>query len=98
MEVLLLQQDRCNRWHKQQTSREKGKREGQKRAGKRLRYHWQMMRVAPESLHCFTMSRKYCFSVSRRDSNFSTVSISTCSSHTMYNKSWYSWRYDKEKL
>lgn len=52
------------------------------RAGKAAagHHHWQMMRVAPEFLHCLTMSRKYCFSVLRRASNFSTVSMSTCRS------------------
>lgn len=34
---------------------------------------------APESLHFCTMSTKYCFSVARKLSNFSTVSMSTCS-------------------
>ena len=50
--------------------------------GRAGRHHWQMMSVAPESLHCFTISKKYCFSVSRRESNFSTVSMSTCRSHS----------------
>mmetsp|Transcript_27580 Transcript_27580/g.60248 ORF Transcript_27580/g.60248 Transcript_27580/m.60248 type:complete len:234 (-) Transcript_27580:891-1592(-) len=39
--------------------------------------HWQMMRFAPESLHCCTMSVKYCFSACLSVSNFSTVSMST---------------------
>mmetsp|Transcript_1607 Transcript_1607/g.4736 ORF Transcript_1607/g.4736 Transcript_1607/m.4736 type:complete len:282 (+) Transcript_1607:669-1514(+) len=39
--------------------------------------HWQMMSVAPESLHFWTMSTKYFCSVARRFSNFSTVSMST---------------------
>mmetsp|Transcript_24196 Transcript_24196/g.29344 ORF Transcript_24196/g.29344 Transcript_24196/m.29344 type:complete len:310 (+) Transcript_24196:675-1604(+) len=39
--------------------------------------HWQQIRFAPESLHCWTMSVKYFFSAARRVSNFSTVSMST---------------------
>mmetsp|Transcript_41267 Transcript_41267/g.69060 ORF Transcript_41267/g.69060 Transcript_41267/m.69060 type:complete len:315 (+) Transcript_41267:623-1567(+) len=39
--------------------------------------HWQMMRFAPESLHCCTMSVKYFFSACRSTSYFSTVSMST---------------------
>lgn len=38
---------------------------------------WEAAR-APESLHFLTMSVKYCCSVARRLSNFSTVSMSTC--------------------
>lgn len=40
--------------------------------------HWQMMSVAPLSLHCCTMSRKYCCSCARRASNCSTLLMSTC--------------------
>mmetsp|Transcript_9548 Transcript_9548/g.25964 ORF Transcript_9548/g.25964 Transcript_9548/m.25964 type:complete len:344 (-) Transcript_9548:570-1601(-) len=38
--------------------------------------HWQTINPAPESLHRFTMSRKYCCSCSRSASNFSTLSMS----------------------
>mmetsp|Transcript_1677 Transcript_1677/g.3849 ORF Transcript_1677/g.3849 Transcript_1677/m.3849 type:complete len:297 (-) Transcript_1677:802-1692(-) len=39
--------------------------------------HWQMIKFAPESLHCWIMSVKYFCSVSCSFSYFSTVSMST---------------------
>ena len=49
----------------------------QRGAAARRAPHWQMTSVAPLSLHCCTMSRKYCCSCARSASNCSTLLMST---------------------